>query len=59
MAVDLAQIIRTDHWEYGLHEKQSVDVVKQLQKTPEAVKVCVLYGTLKFDIFVWRPIFDG
>ena len=44
--MDLAQIIPTDHWEYGLHEKQSVDVVKQLQKTPEAVKVCVLSGAV-------------
>ena len=59
MIMDLAQIIPTDHWEYVLQEKQTVDVVKPLQKTPEAGEVCVLIGTLKFDIFVWRPIFDG
>ena len=59
MAVDLAQIIPIDHWEYVLHEKQSVDAMKRLPKTPDAAEICVLNGTLKFDIFVWRPIFDA
>ena len=44
--MDLAQIIPTDHWEYVLQEKQTVDVVKRLQKTPEAGEVCVLIGAV-------------
>ena len=59
MAVDLVQIIPTDHWEYVLHGIQSVGAVKCLPKAPETTEICVLIGAGKFDISVWRRIFDG
>ena len=42
MAMDLVQIIPTDHWEYVLHKKQTVDAMKLLPKTPDAAEnLCV------------------